>query len=204
MFTLILDTSTEKGIVAVAEREKVLFEEFLNLQAVKGSTLLFSVIQKGLDKLKISIDDLKAIAVAVGPGSFTGIRVAAATAQGIAFPKSLPLIGFSSFTGYISKEEGAFLSLIDAKIGGAYIQMRENRGGEIVDEAPKLVSFKNIPLSQKIVSPSFGKLQISGLEIFPDSSYLAKVIENKYLNNEFSRDNLSLEYLQNSLHNSLS
>ena len=43
-----------------------------------------------------SIDDLKAIAVSVGPGSFTGLRIAIATAQGIAFARKIPIVGAST------------------------------------------------------------------------------------------------------------
>lgn len=60
------------------------------------SQLILSFINELLAEHSASLNDLEAIAIAVGPGSFTGIRLGLAVAQGLAFAANLPLIGVSS------------------------------------------------------------------------------------------------------------
>jgi tRNA threonylcarbamoyl adenosine modification protein YeaZ len=50
-----------------------------------------------LDKAGFSISSLQALAVALGPGSFTGLRVGLALAKGLSLARSLPIIGISTF-----------------------------------------------------------------------------------------------------------
>ncbi|NGX62074.1 MAG: tRNA threonylcarbamoyladenosine biosynthesis protein TsaB, partial [Chlamydiae bacterium] len=114
-----LDTSTERSLVAVADREGVLFVERLP-EGLRSSQYLFPAIEAGLQSLSLAPRDLGAVAVTVGPGSFTGVRVGVATAKGIAKGHNLPLIPLSSLEGFVSEREGIFASLIDARMGGAY------------------------------------------------------------------------------------
>jgi tRNA threonylcarbamoyladenosine biosynthesis protein TsaB len=74
--------------------------------------------------------DLAALAVGIGPGSFTGIRVCIALAQGIAFPRRLPLHPFSSLAAVetcLPPEPSPSISAIAANAGRWYVRIR---GGE--------------------------------------------------------------------------
>jgi tRNA threonylcarbamoyl adenosine modification protein YeaZ len=71
-----------------------------------------------LAEANVGINDLNGVAVAIGPGSFTGLRVGLATAKGICWPKGLPLAGISSLLAVArcaKAEISKFLAIKDAK-----------------------------------------------------------------------------------------
>src|ERR1700722_8624080 len=110
MFTLIIDTSTERGVVALAKGKDLVYTKELPF-GLLNSRYLMTSIQTGFETLSLTPASLKAVAASVGPGSFTGIRVGAGVAKGIALGRNLPLIGFSSLSGFVSPHEGAFASV---------------------------------------------------------------------------------------------
>lgn len=92
---LAFDTSTSSLAVAVMENDRLLAQ--VNILAERNhSAFLVTAIQDCLDSAGVSRSDLDGIAVGVGPGSYTGIRIAVTTAKTLAWALQLPLIGFSS------------------------------------------------------------------------------------------------------------
>jgi tRNA threonylcarbamoyladenosine biosynthesis protein TsaB len=77
----------QAGSVAASEVEMV---------ASRQSARLVPMMEAVLERAGLSYGELDAIAVSVGPGSFTGIRIALAAARGAALAANLPLLGFSS------------------------------------------------------------------------------------------------------------
>jgi len=139
MCTLIIDTSTKKSLVVFAEGAHVLLNLSLPI-GYQSSSHLMTSIELGFKELKISPAELTAVSVGVGPGSFTGTRVGVAAAKGLAFPRALPLIGFCSLESFVSKKEGRFASVIDARMGGFYVLIQEKTEGEISPvNSPELV-----------------------------------------------------------------
>jgi len=69
------------------------------------ATLLMPMIQQALQKAGCAYADLSRVAVAVGPGSFTGLRVGLAAAQGIGLAAGIPVVGISSFLTVVSGAE---------------------------------------------------------------------------------------------------
>ena len=92
---LALDTSTRFGSVAVGSGTSLLAEIVLG-SATGHSAALVPAIDAALRWTGLVPRDLAAVAVAGGPGSFTGVRVAAATAKGIVHALDVPLFAFSS------------------------------------------------------------------------------------------------------------
>lgn len=64
--------------------------------------LVMSMIDEVLGEAQISIDQLDAIGVTVGPGSFTGLRIGFATVQGLAFAADLPVVAISSLQAIVA------------------------------------------------------------------------------------------------------
>ena len=95
MITLAIDTSTPQGAVALLRDDKPLAEEAFDRLQPKQN--LFDVTVKLLSANGLGPQDLGLLAVGLGPGSFTGIRVGIAAAKGIALPRTLPIKGASSF-----------------------------------------------------------------------------------------------------------
>jgi tRNA threonylcarbamoyladenosine biosynthesis protein TsaB len=99
MITLGIDTSTARGSVALLRDEQPLGEEFF-WRGGKGAPVgqhLFGAIEKLLSSQHLAPRDIGLIAVGVGPGSFTGIRVGIAAAKGLAMPRALPIKAINSF-----------------------------------------------------------------------------------------------------------
>jgi len=92
---LTIDTSTSTCSVSLTIGEKVISEHLLSLEKTLASRLLRSV-DAALGEAGLGISDLDGIGVALGPGSFTGLRVGIATVKGLALAAKKPVAGFSS------------------------------------------------------------------------------------------------------------
>ncbi len=92
---LALDTSTEWASVAVYDGTAVLAEETWHAQR-RHAEELFPTIERILSHTRAPISSIDKVAVATGPGSFTGLRVAIAAAQGLARGSGAALVGIST------------------------------------------------------------------------------------------------------------
>ena len=90
-----IDTSTIVSSVALIDNNKVLAE--LNVQhKLTHSEMLMPNIDTLLKLGSVNKCDLTAIAVSIGPGSFTGLRIGLATAKALAYALKIPIVGVSS------------------------------------------------------------------------------------------------------------
>ena len=85
---------------------------------------LFPVIETTLEKAGHAYDDLDRLAVCVGPGSFTGVRVGVAAARGLSLAMAIPLIGVSLFEALVQSVDRSqpLLSVLDARRDEIYAQ----------------------------------------------------------------------------------
>lgn len=120
MVILILETSCEKGCLVVAENGHV-----IRTKPLVGGPSLSKTLALECQTL-LEGQNPSCIAVGVGPGSYTGIRVSAALAQALAYGWNIPLIGFCSLMAF-----GPPPVLIDAKSGGFYA---------LFDKIPEIVA----------------------------------------------------------------
>lgn len=95
MRILAIDTSTQAGGVAILEDGRLLVEFILNVTSTHSRRILSS-IDTALKNTDFSLHEIDAFAVGAGPGSFTGLRIGAATIKGLAYSLSKPVIGISS------------------------------------------------------------------------------------------------------------
>src|SRR5699024_12406680 len=95
MKILAFDTSNQPLSVAVVEDENILTEQMINVKR-NHSVQLMPAIDEALKQVKLTLDDLDRIAVAKGPGSYTGLRIAATVAKSLAWTKDIELVGVSS------------------------------------------------------------------------------------------------------------
>lgn len=87
-----IETATSNCSIAIASEDKMLGEFSCNVGMIHSSKLL-PMIERLLLQLNFSIQDIGAIAVSKGPGSFTGLRVGMSLAKGLAFALNIPIIG---------------------------------------------------------------------------------------------------------------
>lgn len=92
---LALDTATRQAGLALYDGQMVRAESTWHAGRYHTEWLT-SAIQHTLTRIKASMQDISAVAVTIGPGSFTGLRVAISLAKGIAAARELPIIGIET------------------------------------------------------------------------------------------------------------
>jgi tRNA threonylcarbamoyladenosine biosynthesis protein TsaB len=127
---------------------------------------------------KISYCDLNAIALNIGPGSFTGVRIGIAAAQGIKLVESVPLIGVSGLLALacMSDDNAQVLALMDARRGMSYVQLFDQNKKAITQ--PALVADADIALPKNCMlvadGEKFAHLNISANIISLEAKIILK------------------------------
>lgn len=155
MKLLALETSTENLSVALLNEDKVSFKSMLTPQ--KHAELILPLIDELLKENAVTKDELDGIVLGAGPGSFTGVRIAASTAQGLALGLNLKVASVTSLKALAAeaiKKCGAkyAVSSIDARMGEVYLAVYSNENGllKLLDE-------------ERVLKPEQAVLKISEL-----------------------------------------
>ena len=88
-----IDTSTKFCNLGLIEDENILIEYTINGLKKKHSSILVPAIKDLLKIMDLKMEDINGIAVSIGPGSFTGLRIGLGVAKGLSYTCSLPLLG---------------------------------------------------------------------------------------------------------------
>ena len=102
MKILAIDTATDILGIALTEDTELINESRLNLKRAHSEKLLFTV-DKILNESQVTINELDAIAVSIGPGSFTGLRIGLAAVKGLAFATNLPVVSVPTLDALASQ-----------------------------------------------------------------------------------------------------
>jgi tRNA threonylcarbamoyladenosine biosynthesis protein TsaB len=120
---LAIETSTRVGSVALGRAGVVLGEVVVG-EAARHSEVLLPAVEFLLSSARLSTRDLEGIVVGAGPGSFTGVRLAAALARGMTRALSVPLSAWSSLAAaaaWAARADGTpVCALFDARRGEVY------------------------------------------------------------------------------------
>ena len=95
MITLAFDSTAKVASVAVTDGERLLAQYNID-NGLTQSELLLPMAEDMLKSLKMTFLDIELLACAVGPGSFTGVRIGAALVKGIAFGRNIPCVSVST------------------------------------------------------------------------------------------------------------
>ena len=117
MKILALETSAKAVSAAVSEDGKILCSGYQDTGLTHSRTLM-PIVEHILKNTGLSVADMDAIAVAAGPGSFTGIRIGVAAAKGLAFAAGLPAVGVSTLEAMArnaAAPDGLILCAMDAR-----------------------------------------------------------------------------------------
>lgn len=111
---LAIDLSTPRGHIAVLRDGAVVYEQSFTSHRSHNS-LLYAPLAQALD---IAGADLEKLIIGTGPGSYTGVRISIAAAQGVAMSRQVPLVGLSSLVTL--NEAADYLVAGDARRGKFY------------------------------------------------------------------------------------
>ena len=122
MLILAFETSAKAGSVALADEHKLLGESYCNTGLTHSQTLM-SMARDLLAACGKTAQEVTAVAVAKGPGSFTGIRIGIAAAKGFAWGGQIPCYGVSTLEAMalsLGAYDGYVLPVMDARRNQVY------------------------------------------------------------------------------------
>ena len=146
MIILGFDSTAKAASVAVSDDERLLATYTID-NGLTQSELLLPMAQNILKSLKLTFSDISLLAVSVGPGSFTGVRIGAALIKGIAFGKDIPCVSLSTLDGLCENLrglQGVIVPCMDARRNQVYTATYLSDGVNI----EKLTEDRAIPIEQ--------------------------------------------------------
>ena len=131
MKTLALEPSAKSVSVAVTENGTLLAQAYQD-RGLTHSVTLMPLLDGMLKTAGLTLDDMDIIAVAQGPGSFTGIRIGVSAAKGLAWAKALPCCGVSTLEAMaygVTDFEGIVVGAMDARRQQVYNALFRTENG---------------------------------------------------------------------------
>lgn len=144
-FILHIETATEECSVALSANGKLLRE--LNAEEkLSHASSLQPLIDRLFKEENIGIESLSAVAVSMGPGSYTGLRIGLSTAKGLAYAINIPLIGVSTLRSAATSAKRSMdlvgndiiMPVIDARRMEVYAMLFDNKMN-ILQEASAII-----------------------------------------------------------------
>lgn len=133
MICLAFDSTAKAASVAVTDKDRLLALYTID-NGLTQSELLLPMAENILKSLKLGFDDVDIYAAAVGPGSFTGVRIGASLVKGLAFGKGKPCVAVSTLDALADNLlglEGIYAPVMDARRGQVYTALFRCEGGEV-------------------------------------------------------------------------
>lgn len=146
MKLLAIDSSAKTASVAVTDGKTLTSECFVNAGLTHSRTLM-PMIDNALKQADMNFDDIDAVCVNAGPGSFTGIRIGVAAAKGLALPSGKPCSAISTLesVAYNFLDENCIVcASMDARCAQVYTALFRCENGKI----SRLCDDKAIPIAE--------------------------------------------------------
>jgi len=118
VYILNIETATKNCSVALAKNGTTIALREIAEEGYSHAEKLHVFINELILEIKISFEDLSAIAVSQGPGSYTGLRIGVSSAKGLCYALNIPLIAIDtlkSLAAQISISNGVIVPMIDAR-----------------------------------------------------------------------------------------
>jgi len=134
MKILAIETSTLVGSIALIDNNTLLTELQMEIKATYSDTL-FPFIDRSLQDLTISIHEIDGYALALGPGSFTALRIGLSVIKGLALATGKPLVGIPSLDGLAHNlcfSDLLICPVLDARKGEVYTAFYKSEDDHIL------------------------------------------------------------------------
>ncbi|WP_270516682.1 tRNA (adenosine(37)-N6)-threonylcarbamoyltransferase complex dimerization subunit type 1 TsaB [Sanguibacteroides sp. AM78-02pH3A] len=179
-----IDTSTEICSVAIVRDGKLLALKE-NDEGLNHSVLLGVYVDELLKENGIRAKELDAVAVSMGPGSYTGLRIGVSLAKGICFGTGKPLIAISTLKALAISvarnvdEEALFCPMIDARRMEVYSAIFNRNGEMIRDVRAEIIdpsSFSDWLVDHKIYFFGNGSGKVKEVIVHPHARFVDRVV----------------------------
>ena len=131
MRILAIETSSSAASCAILNESKLEAEIYIN-HKLQHSVILFPMLEKILNMVDLTIDDIDAVAVSRGPGSFTGLRIGISAAKGIAQGGNKKFVAISGLDAIAFQQvgfEGIICPMMDALRDNVYTALYQWKNG---------------------------------------------------------------------------
>jgi tRNA threonylcarbamoyladenosine biosynthesis protein TsaB len=205
-----IETATEICSVALCNENEVIdYRE--NLDGKSHAALLTIFIDDILKKNHTEVKDLSAVAVSMGPGSYTGLRIGVSAAKGLCYGHSLPLIAIptlqilsnqliqcSGSLGIAISPDDLLCPMIDARRLEVYTALFDARGKFTTEVSAEIInetSFKKELANHKIYFFGNGAHKCKGIlthpnawfldGVFPSAKYMTELAKEAFVAKQF-------------------
>ena len=195
-----IDTAQEIAQISVAQNGHVLGGAS-NDEQREHAAFVQPAIQSLMTRLGLAMGDLNAVALSIGPGSYTGLRVGMASAKGICYTLKIPLIGVGTLelmahaAQLDSPDFDQWCPMIDARRQEVYTAVYDRDLRPVLPPQAMILdteSFGDFIKNQRILF--FGSGSFKWEKIIPQAHYQKGCIFKKILITNFSLANLSNRY----------
>lgn len=181
-YILNIHTATETAIINICEGPKVIATK-ANSDMKLHAFFLHTAIAALLEENQINANQLKAIGVSHGPGSYTGIRVGLAAAKGLCYALKIPLITFNTLevmaktaSAVSGSEDAVYCPMIDARRMEVFTAAYDSKIEEIMPPAAVILTgggLQMLPIDKKIYFFGSGSEKFKALSTFNNAHFLS-------------------------------
>ena len=181
---LSLETATDVCSVALHEEGKLVIDFSIFLQKAHSSSLA-GLTEQALKFAKKNKQDLNAVAISKGPGSYTGLRIGTSLAKGLCFGLNIPLIGINTLVGLARQlkdiyPEAILCPMLDARRMEVYYLLKDKEF-KTVHETSNLIldenSFSEILQKQQICFIGNGARKFKDMLIAQPNAIFASEVQ---------------------------
>jgi tRNA threonylcarbamoyladenosine biosynthesis protein TsaB len=205
-----IETSSETCSVAVS-KDGMVTAALQSSETKSHASILTVLIEKLLHDQAMSVSSMDAIAVSMGPGSYTGLRIGVSVAKGLCYGAGIPLIAVNTLqammnglkielSGFESRftEEALFIPMLDARRLEVYLAIFSKDGKQVSGTVAEVMdenSFADLLVNRSLVFFGSGADKIQQLlrhenacfigQFSPKAAYMASLTEKAYLEKNF-------------------
>ncbi|OWK74955.1 tRNA (adenosine(37)-N6)-threonylcarbamoyltransferase complex dimerization subunit type 1 TsaB [Flavobacteriaceae bacterium JJC] len=202
MKILHIETSSKNCSVAISDGEELLCLCEEVSENYKQSESLHTFVQWALEGAKITLKDLDAVSLGMGPGSYTGLRIGSSSAKGFCYGLKIPLVAVNSLETmiepFLSKDYDFIIPLLDARRMEVYTAVFDGNTGKMLTETEAKVldetSFQEFS-DKKVIFVGDGTAKAKEIlrlpnavfedNVYPSAKYLIKKAVEKFNEKEF-------------------
>ena len=196
-----IETATKNCSVSLGKDEQLIDVLEYAGESYSHAEKLHVFIARILNKNRLSANNLDAVAVSMGPGSYTGLRIGVSAAKGLAYNLDIPLIAVSTLENLAHKiktKSGYIIPIIDARRMEVYSAVYDYRHRLIrdvqadlledkpfekyLDDKPVVFVGDAVPKTQKVISPNNA---IFSEEKFPSAKQMHVIAYQKFRDKSF-------------------
>ena len=129
-----IDTATSSASAALLQDGTIIADEIRAQPKLGHAEIVLPLVRSVLGRAETTLAEIDGLAVSIGPGSFTGLRVGLSTVNGLAYGSRLPVAGISTLLANASRPsafEGVICSMLDARKKEVYVAFFRRASGSL-------------------------------------------------------------------------